>query len=157
MKTLARMMEHLYWSNQQIIELLEKGEVQDAGALRLLRHMAIAEKVWLIRLNGGSTLHLTLWESAEQSEVTSTISEVAAIMSDNEQGYRQYVAGLSEEQLDTMVSYTNQQGAPFETSIRDILTHVALHGQYHRGQFNRARVADGQKPLVFDFIYFARL
>lgn len=151
MKTLARMMDHLFWSNRQIVGLLGKGEVRDAGALRLLRHIAIAEKVWLTRLNGGNTLHLILWDGPEQS------ADIAAIMSDNEQGYRQYVATLSEEQLDTLVSYTNQQGTPFATSIRDILTHVALHGQYHRGQFNRAMVADGQKPLVFDFIQFARL
>ncbi|MFS0723070.1 DinB family protein [Paenibacillus sp. 1P07SE] len=150
MKTVSLMMKHLFWANRQVVELLEKGEVQDPAALRLLRHMAVAEQVWLIRLNGGSTRHLTLWKDGVQSDI-------AAMMRDNERSYNQYLETLTEQKLDSIVTYTNQQGTPFETSVREIVTHVALHGQYHRGQFNRMMVSSAQKPLVFDYIAFARL
>ena len=33
-----------------------------------------------------------------------------------------------------LVTYKNSKGTEFRNSKRDILTHVALHGQYHRGQ-----------------------
>ncbi|WP_244563156.1 DinB family protein [Paenibacillus uliginis] len=54
------------------------------------------------------------------------------------------------------MTYTNSSGKEFMTSIRDILTHVALHGQYHRGQINSRFRADGIDPVNMDYITFVR-
>jgi uncharacterized damage-inducible protein DinB len=43
-------------------------------------------------------------------------------------------ATLTEENLETSVRYRNHSGKSFETSMRNILTHVAMHGQYHPGR-----------------------
>ncbi|WP_020620663.1 DinB family protein [Paenibacillus daejeonensis] len=150
MKTMLRMMEHMHWANAEILDVVEKNGVDDPDILRLLRHMAIAEQVWLIRLNGGSSRHLQLWEAGDATEV-------AALMRANDRGYRDYMALLTEADLDGTIAYTNQQGTPFEMPVRDILIHVTLHGQYHRGQVNRMLVSGKVQPVVFDFIAFARL
>ena len=150
MKTMLRMMEHMHWANGEILDVVEKTGVDDPDMLRLLRHMAIAEQVWLIRLNGGSSRNLQLWKAGNAAEIV-------ALMRANDQGYRNYLAQLTETDLDENVTYTNQQGTPFEMPVRDILIHVALHGQYHRGQFNRMLVSGKKQPVVFDFIAFARL
>lgn len=150
MKTITSMIDHQLWANAEIMRRLQLGEADDAAQLRLLRHMAIAEQVWLLRLQGKGTLHLQLWEEGDAGETL-------ALMQANEQGYRAYMEQLTEEELERVVEYTNQQGQPFRTPVRDILLQVALHGQYHRGQFNRRVVELGGKPAVFDYIAFARL
>lgn len=149
MKTITSMIEHQLWANAEITRRLQLGELDDAGQLRLLRHMAIAEQVWLLRLQGKGTLHLQLWEDGDAGETL-------RLMQANAQGYRLYMEQLTEEELERIVNYTNQQGQPFQTPVRDILLQVALHGQYHRGQLNRRIVELGEKPAVFDYIVYAR-
>lgn len=55
-----------------------------------------------------------------------------------------------------MPSYTNSKGDEFKYSVGDILTHVALHGQYHRGQINSRLRAMGVEPVSVDYIIFAK-
>jgi uncharacterized damage-inducible protein DinB len=55
-----------------------------------------------------------------------------------------------------MVHYTNSDGQHFETSVSDILTHVALHGAYHRGQVAHLLRGAGAEPQATDYIQFGR-
>ncbi|THF81653.1 DinB family protein [Cohnella fermenti] len=151
METLRRMVRHLFWADRELAAGVEASGGDNREALRLLRHVAIAEKVWLTRLNGGSSVSLQLWRDDAE------LGEIKALFADNERGYDEYLDTLSEDRLDDMISYTNQSGTGFRTSIRDILTHVALHGQYHRGQINRAIRQSGGEPRGLDFILFSRL
>lgn len=52
MKTIKYMMEHLYWADGRILEALEKSETKDKDLLKLVRHVGVAERVWLSRLQG---------------------------------------------------------------------------------------------------------
>lgn len=151
MKTILRMYDHLYWANKQLLEAVRTEGTDNKEALRLFRHVAIAEKVWITRLNGGSSAGFVLWnEDAD-------LAEIEELLADNERQYRAYLDALTDERLDDIVTYANQSGTKFETSIRDILTHVALHGQYHRGQINRSIRQAGGAPTGLDFILYARL
>jgi len=40
--------------------------------------------------------------------------------------------------------------------VRDILLHVAMHGQYHRGQINQLLRGAGLEPISVDYIVFVR-
>jgi uncharacterized damage-inducible protein DinB len=149
METIRRMMDHLYWANARLLEALqEKGASRDA--LVLMRHIVIAEKLWLLRLQGQSSAGWSLWDESD-------FDWLAAQIASNEQEYRQYIAGLAEERLDDVIEYKNQSQQTFHTSIRDILTHVALHGQYHRGQINRILRAETDNPTPVDYIAYVRL
>ncbi|XID94397.1 DinB family protein [Paenibacillaceae bacterium WGS1546] len=149
MKTILRMMDHLYWANKRMHAALLAEPAVIPEIVTLLRHIVASERVWLTRLEGKSSAGYSLWEEAELAPL---IDE----MTDNERGYRRYAAGLTERRLDELVRYANQSGQSYETSIRDILTHVALHGQYHRGQINvKLRATEGH-PVGMDFILFAR-
>ncbi|WP_235549022.1 DinB family protein [Paenibacillus sp. Soil522] len=76
---------------------------------------------------------------------------------ENAEQYRVYIEGLEESELDEMIDYANQSGVPFRTSVRDIMSQVLLHGQYHRGQINRALRIESAEPVQVDYITFARL
>ncbi|GGD50756.1 hypothetical protein GCM10010911_05370 [Paenibacillus nasutitermitis] len=58
--------------------------------------------------------------------------------------------------LEDVVAYKNQTGASYATSVRDILTHLALHGQYHRGQINTILRSAGGEPVNVDYITYIR-
>ncbi|MBB6637467.1 DinB family protein [Cohnella thailandensis] len=151
MQTIRRMMEHLYWADRRIMEALDENGTKDKDILKLVRHVAVAEQVWLSRLEGKGSSQYALWEEEDDVGTLKTMFE------ENERRYRNYIDRLEENRLDDIVEYANQSGVPFRTSVRDILSQVLLHGQYHRGQINRALRQDSAEPVQVDFITFARL
>ncbi|MCU6711062.1 DinB family protein [Paenibacillus sp. J5C_2022] len=151
MKTIKCMMEHLYWADGRILDALEESDTKNKELLKLARHVAVAERVWLSRLQGKGSAQYSLWEEAED------LSEIRTMFEENAEQYRAYIEGLEESELDEMIDYANQSGVPFRTSARDILSQVLLHGQYHRGQINRGLRIESAEPVQVDYITFARL
>ncbi|GAA4830762.1 hypothetical protein GCM10023310_04820 [Paenibacillus vulneris] len=151
MKTIKCMMDHLYWADGRILDALEESETKNKDLLKLVRHVAVAERVWLSRLQGKASTQYSLWEEAED------LSAIRTMFEENAEQYRIYIEELEESELDEMVDYANQSGVPFRTSVRDILLQVLLHGQYHRGQINRALRIESAEPAQVDYITFARL
>ncbi|GGA40702.1 DinB family protein [Paenibacillus physcomitrellae] len=151
MKTIKRMMDHLYWADGRILDAIEENEIKNKDLLKLVRHIAVAERVWLSRLQGRGAAHYSLWEEAEDLLTIRTMFE------ENAEQYRIYIEGIEESDLDEIIDYANQSGVPFQTSVRDILLQVLLHGQYHRGQINRALRIEAAEPVQVDYITFARL
>jgi len=151
MKTIKRMMDHLYWADGRILDALEESETKNKDLLKLVRHVAVAERVWLSRLQGKVSVQYSLWEEAED------LTAIRTMFEENAEQYRVYIEGLEESELDGMVDYENQSGVPFRTSVRDILSQVLLHGQYHRGQINQALRIESAEPVQVDYITFVRL
>ncbi|RJE86327.1 DUF664 domain-containing protein [Paenibacillus sp. 1011MAR3C5] len=151
MKTIKRMMDHMYWADRRILDALEESETKNKDILKLVRHVAVAERVWMSRLQGMGSAQYSLWEEAEE------LAPVRTMFEENAEQYRVYIEGLEESGLDEMIDYANQSGGAFRTSVRDILLQVLLHGQYHRGQINRALRIESAEPVQVDYITFARL
>jgi uncharacterized damage-inducible protein DinB len=55
-----------------------------------------------------------------------------------------------------VVLYTNSKGEPWESQVDDILTHLVVHGGYHRGQIAAELRAHGVAPPYTDFIQATR-
>ena len=145
------MMDHLYWADGRILDALEESETKNKDLLKLVRHVVVAERLWLSRLQCKGSAQYSLWEATED------LTAIRTMFEDNAEQYRVYIAGLEESELDEMIDYANQSGVPFRTSVRDILLQVLLHGQYHRGQINRALRIESAEPVQVDYITFARL
>jgi uncharacterized damage-inducible protein DinB len=143
------MYEHLNWANQRILETLQNAETDNEQVKSLFSHILYAEQVWVTRLKGMDSLHLPIWSEGD-------IAVCAKLIKQNEENFRAFLTVIEKTDLDILISYTNSKGKEFKTSIRDILTHVALHGQYHRGQINSRLRADGIEPVNTDFITFLR-
>lgn len=143
------MFEHLAWANQSILTTLQALEEEDKTANRLFAHILLAEQVWYTRIKGIDSTQLPIW--AEYS-----LEACSNLCKHNQQNFEELVHSLSEEDLEQKVSYCNSKGHEFMNSIGEILTHVALHGHYHRGQINQQLRTDGQEPVNIDFITFKR-
>jgi uncharacterized damage-inducible protein DinB len=148
LETIQSMFKHLHWANQRILETLQNGE-ENKQANNLFSHILHAENVWYTRLKGADSSHLPIWAEVSLESCVEMIKQ-------NHQNYGEFLATLSNTNLDYLVSYKNSKGTEFHHSIRDILTHVALHGQYHRGQINQRLRAVDLEPINVDYITFRR-
>ncbi|SEO81947.1 DinB family protein [Paenibacillus sp. OV219] len=151
MQTIKRMIEHQIWADRQLLAGLRANGANPADAVKLMRHLATAEQVWITRLTGESSVHLQLWSD------DADLDSLTDLLASNEANYRAYMNSLTEEKMDEMIAYANQSGVMFSTSVRDILSQVVLHGQYHRGQINRALKEAGGTPQALDYILYARM
>ncbi|MDR7079301.1 putative damage-inducible protein DinB [Neobacillus niacini] len=148
METIQSMFKHLHWSNQRILETLHNGE-ENKKANNLFSHILHAENVWFTRLIGTDSSHLPIW-----AEIS--LESCLGLVNQNNLNYTAFLSNLSNLELDQLVTYKNSKGTEFRNSKRDILTHVALHGQYHRGQINQLLRAAKLEPINVDFITFRR-
>jgi uncharacterized damage-inducible protein DinB len=70
--------------------------------------------------------------------------------------WRQVEADLSPERLSDSIAYRNTKGEFWTNSVADVLTHMALHSGYHRGQIALLVRAGGSTPSPTDYIAFIR-
>jgi len=118
------------------------------GALREYLHILGAAETWLARIEGRAPT-VAVWPDAAEDDAGRLRERVAA-------GYSALLAGLDGGDRQRPVSYTNSAGASFTDSVEDVLLHVALHGQYHRGKVNAFLRAAGAHPVPTDYIAFVR-
>ncbi|SFL06280.1 Uncharacterized damage-inducible protein DinB (forms a four-helix bundle) [Paenibacillus sp. 1_12] len=152
MQTIQNLFAHMDWANRRLLEALRAATEEEAGkATALFLHLLLAERIWLTRLHGESSEALVLW--ADNADPAACAELIEA----NGSGFRAWLDALPEDRLNDPIAYRSQAGIPFETTARDILTHVALHGQYHRGQVNAALSTGGFEPAAVDYILYSRL
>ncbi|MBD0382071.1 DinB family protein [Paenibacillus sedimenti] len=152
MQTIRNMFAHMDWANRRLLDALQAAPADEVGkAATLFLHLLQAESIWLKRLRGESSEGLALWEDNADPAACAVLIEA------NGNGFRAWLDALPEDWLDKPIAYRSQAGAPFESSARDILIHVAMHGQYHRGQINTALRKGGFEPSAVDYILYVRL
>lgn len=149
-KHLQRIFSHTHWANLEILEALQKADAVPEKLISLFGHLLSAEKVWLERLNERDSSSLSIWP-------ISRLADCGALIQENYNGYLTFLEQLKDSDLDTMIPYQNSKGIAFSTSIFDILSHVSLHGSYHRGQISSYLRLEGYEPVNTDYINFSRL
>lgn len=140
--------DHAAWADRLVLEALRASGGEPPEALREYGHVLGAEEVWLARIQGRQP-RAAVWPEASFAEVGRLAEETRA-------AYRAYVASLRDEDLETAVTYVNSAGREFTNSVADVLLHVALHGQYHRGKVNVLLRRAGHAPAPVDFIAHVR-
>lgn len=151
LKTIRNMYEHLHWANLRILDTLQtiEDENESKQVINLFSHILLAEQVWITRIKGADSSILPIWSDVG-------LESCAKLVEQNHENFTGLLSGLNDGNLDDFVFYTNSKGTKFKNSLRDILIHVALHGQYHRGQINLCIRADKFEPVNVDYITFKR-
>lgn len=147
--TIRRLWDHVFWADDRLREAMAAaGPAAPEGAVREYAHLLAAEEVWLARLEQRPA-RAAVWPALDPAEAEALADRVHA-------GYRVFLARLDAGSLVTPVPYTNSAGRAFENTPADILMHVALHGQYHRGRINLWLRQEGLTPAPVDYIAFVR-
>ena len=145
---IARMVRAMSWANRETPAAIETLPEPPAEVLRLLGHVFAAERIWLLRLRQEEST-ASVWPQLDFRGCQGLAEQNAA-------GYSAFVGGLDDAALSTTARYQNLKGEPCESSVIDILTHVVIHGAYHRGQIAKTLGAIGKQAPSTDFIAFAR-
>jgi uncharacterized damage-inducible protein DinB len=147
METIRSMFKHLHWANLRILYTLQNAEGKNKQAINLFSHILHAENIWFTRLQGKDSGHLPIWGEVSLESCKELVNH----------NHHNFTTLLSTDlELDQLISYKNSKGFEFHHSVREILTHVALHGQYHRGQINQLLRAADLEPINVDYISFRR-
>lgn len=142
------MFRYELWANRRTLASIEAA--QDRGStVRLFAHIVAAQEVWLTRLLGSSSDGVPIWPTRTVAECKDALEAMNARI-------ESYLADLDEEALNARITYSNQTGRTFEHMPLDILTHLGLHSQHHRGQIALQLRQLGQEPAVTDFIAYLR-
>lgn len=152
--TLERTLAHGVWATAQWWARLEDAGLSAearAGALEELAHMVCAEEVWLSRIQGEALPvqgppgeSSTFWPNWTLEEAQQRHARVSAVL-----------LGLA-RRPDAEVHYTDTRGVEHRTTLEDILLHVSIHGQFHRGRASERLRSVGQSAPVGDYIEFVR-
>jgi uncharacterized damage-inducible protein DinB len=145
---LHRLFEHMFWADTRVLALLDSAAV-DADVQRTFAHTLAAERVWLLRLQGEDSSVQSVWPEL-------SLEQIRELAARNADAYARLLDTLDDGDVAADVVYANSQGTPFRNRVIDILSHVALHGSYHRGQIALLVRRSGGEPINTDFITFAR-
>src|SRR5512133_2140824 len=118
--SLSRIYEHLEWADNAMLTALDEAESQNEKAHKLIAHIIAAEHIWLTRIQSQPNEQTTAWNNLGLSGCRALSAKIIS-------GYRTLIESATEHHLNDLVTYRNLQGIEFQTPLRDILLHVALH------------------------------
>ena len=143
-----RMLRSMAWADRQVLAVVPGDLALQGEVLPLLSHLLAVEHIWLFRI--------CRRPACVQVRPSLTLAECERLAGDNTAGYAGLLRALTDTDLEMGVPYRTNRGEEFVTPIIDILTHVVIHGAYHRGQIARALRRAGVTPVDTDYITFAR-
>lgn len=149
MKTIQLMFEHSNWANERLLLHLQNAKGNYCEVIELFAHILHAEQVWLCRLKNTDSSHIQLWGNT-------SLERCEEQWQDNKIQLEKYIQYITEKDMEKVISYQNSKGKEFQSTVGEILTHLCLHGQYHRGQINKKLREMIAEPINVDFITYAR-
>ncbi len=134
------------WSNDQLF--VELGKVDPVAqqearhdAMRILNHIYVVDQIFAAHLSG-SVQSFTATNTTETPTLEALRDGVAML----DAWYVDYAADLSPVQLAEKIAFTFTDGDKGLMSREEILTHVSLHGAYHRGGAGRIMTQASTPP-----------
>lgn len=144
---LRRLFQHNAWADDKLLTALGRKPF-NADAWREYTHIIATAATWLDRVKR-QTPRVKVWPTLSRDELEQLRMAVAA-------EYNAMIGTLTDADLDERIEYVNSAGAAFTTPLGEILLHVALHGQYHRGKVNLLLRQRAAEPAPTDFIEYVR-
>lgn len=135
---LQRLFAYNTWANREVI-------ASHPVSLDVLAHIIGAEQLWLGRIRVDPT-HAVVWPKLTLAECAAAVDRLDA----------EWQRVLDAEDRGRKVEYTNSKGERWTNTVDDILTHVVLHGSYHRGQIATLVRQGGARPAYTDYIHCVR-
>jgi uncharacterized damage-inducible protein DinB len=144
----ARLVEHLEGADQRVLASLRAAAHAPGKAVEIYAHILGSTHVWLSRMYG-TPPRLAVWPNL-------TLDECERVAAENASQLKKIVEAITGDALQRAITYRNSAGDQFTSTLEEILTHVMMHGSYHRGQVASLIRAAGDTPSPTDFIFFAR-
>lgn len=144
---LIKQLDFTLWANTMLADSLVRQGIVSGKAFEVFCHVLGAEATWASRCLGMPS-QLSTWPAIDPEQLN--------VMAVENYHHLNSIVMENADNLDTVISYQNSDGVPFETPLNEIIQHMLLHGAYHRGQVNAHLRASGLKPVRIDYIIYLR-
>lgn len=150
--TLERVFSYKAKANSEILAAMR--QFDDASpakeiAIRVFNHTYAVDRIFAANLTG--TEHG--YTSPNPSHAPS-LEELSAAIKTSDQWYTNYVSLLNEAQLGERIDFTFTDSLPGCMSREEMLMHVTVHGEYHRGQISLMLMQNSITPPGDGFTTF---
>ena len=142
--TLQRLFRYKAWANNEIVIGIEKfphGSPAREIALRILNHTFIVDRIFAANLR--RTEH---GYASPNDGNAPMLEELSRALKESDQWYIDYVSSLDPEHLAERIDFAFTDGKPGRMSREEMLMHVTIHGEYHRGQLGILMLQNSIKP-----------
>lgn len=141
-----RLFKYNQWCNLLLLDHLKTLPYLQEIMLRL-SHVVSAEEVWYQRVQPLGHEPLPLFEAQDWSVLQPRLEKSAQRWLDLVNQHDDFTQ---------IIKYKTTKGTPYQTSLDDILIHLANHGTYHRGQIATLLRQQGFDPVATDYVVFCR-
>lgn len=145
---LINLLEYNKWATKQTAKSILNSNKELPEANRLISHIVAAQKLWMERISGETT-GITPWEEYKTEDILGLSNDINI-------RWILLIKNKGNNFLETVVKYKTTNGATFENSIIDIITHLINHSTYHRAQIARTIRQEGETPSATDYILYIR-
>ncbi len=136
------------WAHREVMKSLATCALVPGRAVELMGHILHTELFAWEVVNGRDADYL--YDAADPS-----LHQCERLIKKLEQGWREFLAGKSHDQLSSMIEFQNSRGERVTRLISDLLTHAVNHSTYHRGQIATLVRQAGGEPARTDFTIWA--
>jgi uncharacterized damage-inducible protein DinB len=144
----TKLFDHMEWADRRALESLRAMRDPPVKAVELIGHIVGATRVWLSRIEGIQS-PVAVWPKL-------SLDETQQVLIENVDGLRRTLSRLPSAGLQQPITYRNSAGDQFTSTVEDMLTQVATHAAYHRGQIAAQVRAAGGIPNPTDYIAYIR-
>ena len=134
---LTTLLSYQAWANGAFFDKLEtmdqrRHETEFHQAIRLMNHSHVVARIFAAHLVGVRHTYRT-----DNTEETPELADLRAAVAASDQWYGGYVRDVTPAQLAEQIAFSFTDGDKGYMSREEMITHVVLHGGYHRGEVGR--------------------
>jgi uncharacterized damage-inducible protein DinB len=130
-------------------ELTRDFQTADHSVVGTLAHIYAGDRIWLARLSGAPVGPFITDDDRHMDVVE---KEWPPLL----ERWKQWAAGLTDEQALAPVSYTDWRGRHWTQPVWQVVAHVVNHGTHHRGQVSGFLRSLGHTPPATDLHFYYR-
>jgi uncharacterized damage-inducible protein DinB/putative sterol carrier protein len=150
--TLQRVFSYKAKANDEILKAMR--QFDDAApakeiAIRVLSHAYVVDRIFAANLTRADHEY-----TSPNSSHAPSLEELSAAIDASDCWYIDYVSRLDEAQLAERLDFTFTDGLPGRMSREEMLMHVTVHGEYHRGQISLILMENSITPPGDGFTSF---
>ena len=143
-----KLLRHMKWADISVLNLLEKQNIREGKVIELISHIVISEDTCYKRITN-EFYENRFWDLLSLEECKRMVEQTSA-------KYLKYILALPDNEFQKKISYKNSRGIDYITPVEDIITHVAYHGMYHRGQIMLLMRSGGHDVAATDYAMYVR-
>ena len=135
------------WANRRIIKTLQENKSEKSQ--KILAHLLLTEKEYFERLYGKDSTGFDFWQDLSLDECEKLALDIML-------SYEDLLRKFDEDGLSLIAKYKTSEGAQYQNTFCEMLSHVLLHSATHRGNIILKLREEGFMPPKIDYIIYLR-